>query len=160
MAARNGTDDLTAALKNGTSYTGAGQFDGEHHTFLLQPEGQLSEASQYENLIVRQGNGAPVYLKDIANGKKWIARRTHQHAVLVPRQQVPAAMWSLRFFGAQDQTPSRLPNPSATSFSRCKRSYPVLLELLHFTSCSQGIVNSVSDVQATRCSSRSPWLSW
>src|SRR5260370_22828438 len=70
MAARNLTvDDLAAAVKNGTSYTGAGQFDGEHHTFLLQPEGQLSEASQYDNLIVRQGNGAPVYLKDIATAE-------------------------------------------------------------------------------------------
>src|SRR5258707_2852563 len=70
MAARSLTiDDLTAALKNGTSYTGAGQFDGAHHTFLLQPEGQLSEASQYENLIVRQDNDAPVYLKDIATVK-------------------------------------------------------------------------------------------
>src|SRR2546429_9419250 len=66
MAERNLTiDELAAALKNGTSYTGAGQFDGEHHTFLLQPEGQLSEASEYEDLIVRQGNGGPVYFKDI-----------------------------------------------------------------------------------------------
>ena len=44
MATRNITiDDLTTAIKNGTSYTGAGQFDGPHRTFLLQPQGQLSE---------------------------------------------------------------------------------------------------------------------
>ena len=49
MAARGITmDDLAAAIKNGTSYTGAGQFDGEHQTFLLQPQGQLSEAEDYE----------------------------------------------------------------------------------------------------------------
>ena len=43
MATRNLTiDDLTAAIKNGTSYTGAGQFDGEHKSFLLQPQGQLT----------------------------------------------------------------------------------------------------------------------
>jgi HAE1 family hydrophobic/amphiphilic exporter-1 len=40
MAIRNITlEDLTNAVKNGTSYTGAGQFDGPHHTFLLQPQG-------------------------------------------------------------------------------------------------------------------------
>src|SRR5438046_7673854 len=50
MAARTLTiDDLAAALKNGTSYTGAGQFAGEHHTFLLHPEAPLSKATQYEN---------------------------------------------------------------------------------------------------------------
>src|ERR1043165_4738438 len=40
LAARGLTmDDLAKALQNGTSYQGAGQFDGEHRTFLLQPQG-------------------------------------------------------------------------------------------------------------------------
>jgi len=53
MASRNLTiDDLSAAIKAGTSYTGAGQFDGEHKSFLLQPQGQLSDADQYNQLIV------------------------------------------------------------------------------------------------------------
>jgi HAE1 family hydrophobic/amphiphilic exporter-1 len=34
-------DDLTNAVKNGTSYTGAGQFDSASGTALLQPHGQL-----------------------------------------------------------------------------------------------------------------------
>src|SRR6202050_5725010 len=71
MAARNITiDDLNNAIRNGTAYTGAGQFDGEHKTFLLQPQGQLNEAQDYEDLIVGQSNGATVYLKDTAELKK------------------------------------------------------------------------------------------
>src|SRR5271169_4730076 len=39
MAVRNlSLEDLTTAVKNGTSYTGAGQLDGQHRTFLLQPQ--------------------------------------------------------------------------------------------------------------------------
>src|SRR5271156_598971 len=61
MAIRNITlDDLASAIKNGTSYTGAGQFDGDHKSFLLQPQGQLSDADQYNQLIVGQANGAPI----------------------------------------------------------------------------------------------------
>src|SRR6201984_8898 len=46
LAIRNVTlEDLTNAVKNGTSYTGAGQIDGPHHTFLLQPQGQLMSAA-------------------------------------------------------------------------------------------------------------------
>jgi hydrophobic/amphiphilic exporter-1 (mainly G- bacteria), HAE1 family len=68
MAIRNITlDDLTTAIKNGTSYTGAGQFDGPHRSFLLQPQGQLSTAEQYNNLIVGQDRGAPVFLRDVAS---------------------------------------------------------------------------------------------
>jgi hydrophobic/amphiphilic exporter-1 (mainly G- bacteria), HAE1 family len=92
MAARNLTiDELAAALKNGTSYTGAGQFDGEHHTFLLQPEGQLSEASQYENLIVRQGNGGPVYLKDIATVENGLQDERISMRFWYRGHEVPAA---------------------------------------------------------------------
>jgi len=71
MAVRNITlEDLTNAIKNGTAYTGAGQFDGPHRTFLLQPQGQLITAEQYNNLIVGQSNGAPVYLKDVASANQ------------------------------------------------------------------------------------------
>jgi hydrophobic/amphiphilic exporter-1 (mainly G- bacteria), HAE1 family len=59
-------DDLVAAVKNGTSYTGAGQLDGAAGTALLRPNGQLDNAKSYGNLIVNSVNGAPVYLHDIA----------------------------------------------------------------------------------------------
>ncbi len=73
MATRNITlEDLTNAVKNGTAYTGAGQFDGPHRSFLLQPQGQLTTADQYNGLIVGQSNGAPVYLKDVATAKQGV----------------------------------------------------------------------------------------
>jgi HAE1 family hydrophobic/amphiphilic exporter-1 len=47
MAARNLTlDDLVGAIRNGTAYTGAGQFDGTNRTFLLETQGQLTEADK------------------------------------------------------------------------------------------------------------------
>jgi hydrophobic/amphiphilic exporter-1 (mainly G- bacteria), HAE1 family len=68
MAVRNLTlEDLTNAIKNGTSYTGAGQFDGSHRTLLLQPQGQLATTDQYNQLIVTPYKVAPVYLKDVAS---------------------------------------------------------------------------------------------
>jgi len=70
MAIRNITlEDLTNAVKNGTAYTGAGQFDGPHRSFLLQPQGQLMTADQYDSLIVGQSNGAPVHLQDVASAR-------------------------------------------------------------------------------------------
>ena len=38
-------DDLVTAVKNGTSYTGAGQFDSAAGTALLRPNGQLDTAA-------------------------------------------------------------------------------------------------------------------
>src|SRR6266487_4001408 len=59
-------DDLSAAIKNGTSYIGAGQFDAKSGTTLLRPQGQLDSSDGYSDLIVGSANGAPVYLRDVA----------------------------------------------------------------------------------------------
>jgi len=45
LAARGLTmDDLANGIKGGTVYSGAGQFDGAHQTFVLQPNGQIDQA--------------------------------------------------------------------------------------------------------------------
>src|SRR2546428_6551314 len=62
-------DDLSAAIKNGTSYTGAGQLDGTAGTALLRPRGQLEGAEAYEDLIVGGKGGDPVYLRDVARAR-------------------------------------------------------------------------------------------
>ena len=55
MAARDITvDDLANAIKNGTSYTGAGQFDGAHRTLPAPAAGPARQAADYDNLIVGQ----------------------------------------------------------------------------------------------------------
>ncbi len=64
-------DDVANAIKAGTVYSGAGQFDGQHRSFVLQPNGQIDQAEGYRNLIVaRNKDRSPVYLRDIAEVKQ------------------------------------------------------------------------------------------
>ncbi|MEX0805109.1 MAG: efflux RND transporter permease subunit [Candidatus Binatia bacterium] len=65
-------EDLSAAIRNGTSTIGAGQFDGAGGTLLLRPQGQLDEAEEYRDLIVSSKNNSPVYLRDVAEVKNSI----------------------------------------------------------------------------------------
>src|SRR5256714_29007 len=61
-------DDLASAIRAGTVYAGAGQFDGAHRTFVLQPNGQIDQVEGYRNLIIaRNRDGSPVYLRDVAD---------------------------------------------------------------------------------------------
>lgn len=62
-------DDLTAAIKAGTSYSGAGQMDSSTGTSVLRPQGQLETADQYSNLIIGGRGGSPIYLRDVAEVK-------------------------------------------------------------------------------------------
>jgi len=68
MASRNITmDSLANAIRGGTAYQGAGQFDGPNRTVLLQPQGQLDNAEEYNNLIIGSGkDGSAIHLRDVA----------------------------------------------------------------------------------------------
>src|SRR6266478_9113859 len=59
-------DDLSNAIKSGSSYTGAGQLDSSTGTAILRPQGQLESVEQYSNLIVGGTSASPVYLRDVA----------------------------------------------------------------------------------------------
>ena len=84
-------DDLSNAIKNGTSYTGAGQLDSSTGTAILRPQGQLETADQYENLIVGGSNNAPIYLRDVATVKESVQDERVNMKFWVRGYPVPSA---------------------------------------------------------------------
>ena len=84
-------DDLNAAIKSGSSYTGAGQMDSGSGTAILRPQGQLETADQYSNLIVGGTSSAPVYLRDIAIVKDSVQDERVNMRFWVRGYEVPSA---------------------------------------------------------------------
>jgi HAE1 family hydrophobic/amphiphilic exporter-1 len=150
MAVRNITlDDLTAAIKNGTNYTGAGQFDGANRTFLLQPQGQLVTAEEYDNLIVGQSNGAPVYLKDVATATQgvqderislrfWLRGHPEPHATVVMAVFRRAGVNAVE---VAKSVRDLLPNIQA--------QLPSSVLIVPAYDRSQSVLNNIKDVQST-----------
>jgi HAE1 family hydrophobic/amphiphilic exporter-1 len=142
-------DDLTNAVKNGTSYTGAGQFDSSSGTALLQPKGQLEDAAAYGNLIVSSTNGSPVYLRDVA-----------QVEDTVQDERIRMKFW-VRGYGEPTATVVVAVNRQAGSnVVQVAKSVRDLLPLISaelpgsvrvtpIYDRSQTIINSVDDVQVT-----------
>src|SRR5206468_9494315 len=62
-----GVDNLAAAIGAGTTYQGAGQFDGPSRSFLIQPKGQLETPAEYADLVVGVREGSPIHLRDVAD---------------------------------------------------------------------------------------------
>jgi HAE1 family hydrophobic/amphiphilic exporter-1 len=150
MAARNLTiDDLNAAIKNGTSYTGAGQFDGVHRTFLLQPQGQLSEAAQYEQLIVGQSNGAPIYLKDIATVTNSVQDERIRMRFWVRGRRVPSATVVVAVFRRAGSNAVEVAKAVRALLPSIKVELPSSVDIVPIYDRSQTIVTSVRDVQET-----------
>lgn len=150
MWARNlSIDDLAAAIRNGTSYTGAGQFDGNAGTAVLRPQGQLDSAQGYNNLIVSTNNGVPVYLRDVAqvqesvqdervNMRFWLRDHSPPLATVVVAVNLRAGSNAVE---VADSIRGLLPLVSA--------ELPGSVQITPIYDRSRTIVNSVDDVQTT-----------
>ena len=150
MASRNITvDDLNSAIKNGTAYTGAGQLDGEHRTFLLQPQGQLSKAEDYNGLIVSQNNGRPVYLKDVAKAADSVQDERVNMRFWVRGHQVPSAIVVILVFRRAGSNAVQVAKEVRDAAPSIRATLPSSIDLVPIYDRSLTIVNSVKDVQST-----------
>ena len=150
MAIRNITlDDLNNAIKNGTSYTGAGQLDGPHRTFLVQPQGQLSSAEQYEQLIVGQSNGAPVYLKDVAVAKDSVQDERIDMRFWVRGPHVPSATVVLAVFRQAGSNAVEVAKSVRDLLPSVQAQLPSSVAIVPIYDRSKTIVDSTKDVQET-----------
>src|SRR6516162_8005892 len=150
MAVRNITlEDLTTAIKNGTSYTGAGQFDGQHRSYLLQPQGQLSTAEQYDQLIVGQDKGAPVYLKDVATAKQGVQDERIDMRFWARGYPTPGATVVVAVFRRAGANAVEVSKSVRDSLPTIEKQLPSSVRIATAYDRSNTIVSSIKDVQAT-----------
>ncbi|HEY7090936.1 MAG TPA: efflux RND transporter permease subunit, partial [Tepidisphaeraceae bacterium] len=150
LATRNMTvDDLATAIKSGTSYQGAGQFDGPNRTFLLQPQGQLDSADAYNKLIVATRNDSPVYLRDVATATDTVEDERVSMRFWIRGKEVPKATVVIAVF--------RQAGSNAVEVSKAVRdlapeilpTLPASVSIVPVYDRSASIVDNVRDVQAT-----------
>lgn len=141
--------DLANAIQAGTSYQGAGQFDGPNTTFLLSPQGQLDDAEAYNKLVIAKRDGAPVYLRDVATATdsveddrirmRFWARGTH-----VPSATVMVAVSRQAGSNAVD-----VAQRVFEVFPQIQMELPASVRITPVHDRSQTIVHSVNDVTET-----------
>ena len=152
MAIRNITlEDLTNAVKNGTSYTGAGQFDGPQRSFLLQPQGQLTTADQYNQLIVGQNNGAPVFLKDVAGARQSVQDERIDMRFWVRGYPQPGATVVVAVFRRAGANAVQVARSVRAVLPNIQSQLPSSVMLVPAYDRSLTIVGGIKDVQITLC---------
>jgi HAE1 family hydrophobic/amphiphilic exporter-1 len=150
LAARGLTvDDLAKAIQVGTSYQGAGQFDGAERTFLLQPKGQLENAADYNSLIIAEKSGSPIYLRDVASAVDSLQDERQARHFFFRGMKIPAANVVLavsRQAGANVVTTAQGVRDLLPVF---RRDLPGSIQLIPVYDRSITIKNSVNDVKET-----------
>lgn len=142
-------DDLSNAIRNSTSYTGAGQFDGSTGTALLRPKGQLEEANAYRDLIISNKNGAPVYLRDVATVEDSVQDERVNMRFWVRGYPVPSATVVIAVFRQAGSNAVEVANSVKEMLPMIGAELPGSVRITPIYDRSRTIVNSVSDVEET-----------
>src|SRR6476619_1658618 len=151
LAARALTmDDLASAIKAGTVYSGAGQFDGAHRTFVLQPNGQIDKAEGYRDLIVaRSPNGAPVYLQDVADVRQSVQDERISRFFWMRGYKPARAVVVLAVSRQAGANAVEVANSVRALFPELRASLPGSIQFTPVYDRSQSIVNSANEVKWT-----------
>jgi HAE1 family hydrophobic/amphiphilic exporter-1 len=150
MWARNITiDDLNAAVKNGTSTTGAGQLDSSSGTAILKPQGQLETSDQYRNLIVGGTNAAPVYLRDVATVTDSVQDERVNMRFWVRGYSVPSATVIVAVNRRAGANAVEVAKSIYGVMPAIANELPGSIRITPIYDRSQTIVHSVSDVRTT-----------
>src|ERR1700736_2894932 len=151
LAARGLTmDDVANAIKAGTVYSGAGQFDDPHRTFVLQRNGQIDQAEGYRNLIVaRNKDNSPVFLRDVADVRQSVQDERLSRTLWVRGFNPPGSLVVLAGSRQAGANAVEVANSVKALFPDLRASLPGSITLVPVFDRSQSIVNSVHDVQFT-----------
>ncbi|HEU4834891.1 MAG TPA: efflux RND transporter permease subunit [Pyrinomonadaceae bacterium] len=142
-------DDLNNAIKQGTSYTGAGQLDSSSRTAILRPQGQLENAEQYGNLIVGGTNNAPIYLRDVATVKDSVQDERVNMRFWVRGREVPSATVIVAVNRRAGANAVEVSKSIYGILPQIAQELPGSIDILPIYDRSASIVHSVADVQAT-----------
>jgi HAE1 family hydrophobic/amphiphilic exporter-1 len=142
-------DDLSAAIKSGTSTTGAGQLDSTSGTAILRPQGQLESAEQYSNLIVGGASGAPVYLRDVAVVKDSVQDERVNMRFWVRGYEVPSATVIVAVNRRAGANAVEVSKSIRAVLPQISSELPGSIRVTPIYDRSLSIVHSVIDVQTT-----------
>jgi HAE1 family hydrophobic/amphiphilic exporter-1 len=151
LASRNMTfDDLAAAVKAGTSYSGAGQFDGKTKSFTLRPQGQIEKAEGYRDLIIkRSGNSSPVYLRDVARVIDGVENERLSRHFFARGFNPPASVIVFAVSRQAGANAVAVAKSVRDLLPELQRELPGSIRVIPVNDRSQTIVNSLHDVQFT-----------
>ncbi len=150
LAARQmSVEDLTDAVRAGTTYQGAGQFDGPNRTFLLQPQGQLENAQAYNNLIIGTRDGAPVYLRDVATAVDSVEDERTNMRFWLRGREVPKATVVIAVFRQAGSNAVEVVRSIRELIPSILPTLPGSVSIVPMYDRSATIVDNIRDVEET-----------
>ncbi len=142
-------DDLNQAIQSATSYQGAGQFDGQNITLLLQPQGQLASAAEFERIIIGENNRQPIYLKDVAYAVDSVQNERMRMRFWFRDRGIPPAAVVVGVFRQAGSNAVEVARSVRDLIPSIETQLPGSVQLIPIYDRSKHIIASVNDVKET-----------
>ena len=143
-------EDMRTALTQASVNSAKGNFDGPRQDYQIDANDQISTADQYKDVVVAYSNGAPVFVKDVANVVNGV-ENTKQAAWMGMRMGILRLRSRRPSFSTSSASPARTPSLSSTPSRRCcrswKRIFPPSIKVTTLTDMTTSIQASVHDVE-------------
>ena len=135
-------EDVRTALTQASVNAAKGNFDGPRQDYQIDANDQITDAEGYKDVVIAYQNGAPVFVKDVANVVNGIennrqARMDEHHAGGDPQHSAPAGR---QYHHGRPQDPGR-------SFRNWKANLPKSIHVTTMTDMTTSIQASVNDVE-------------
>ena len=145
-----GLNEVAAAVQNGTVTIPGGSLNGKFRAFSIQPQGQMIDAREYDELIVAYRNNAPVRFRDIAT----CANSTMNDVVNVMatsevNEKMHTGIAILPVFRQVGSNTVSLAERIKETVEELKLELPGSVKLSVYYDKSESIVESINDVKTT-----------
>lgn len=142
---------LKNALAVSTNMTGTGDIQGPSSQFVLFPETQLSNAEDYENLVIGFKDGSPIYLRDIAKAVNSIQYDTLNFSIFSKGSNLDDSYAAIAM-GIRKRADGNAVSTVAgikKMMKKFEEELPQSIKILEFYDRSQLIVSNIEDVKET-----------
>ena len=114
-------EDVRTALTQASVNSAKGNFDGPRQDYQIDANDQITEANQYKNVVIAYSNGAPVFVKDVANVVNGVENT--KQAAWMGMTAASGPRSRRRSFSTSSASPAPTPSPSSTTSRRFCRSW-------------------------------------
>jgi multidrug efflux pump len=143
-------EQVRAALTQASVNSAKGNFDGPRQDYQIDSNDQITEASQYNNVVIAYTNGAPVFVRDVAKVINGVENTKQAAWVGLTASNAPASLTPAVILNVQRQ-------PGANTITvvrsiqkvlpQLEANLPASIKVTTLTDMTTSIQASVNDVE-------------
>jgi multidrug efflux pump len=143
-------EDVRSALTQASVNSAKGNFDGPRQDYQIDANDQITEANQYKDLVIAYSNGAPVYVKDVANVVNGVENTKQAAWMGMTQPNGPAAISPAVILNIQRQPGANtitVVNSIQKVLPQLEANLPAGIQVTTMTDMTTSIQASVRDVE-------------